>query len=198
MDKPTNVISNPNRWGLQCTFISKEGDICHNWSVKGLTICHKHGGSMPTLREHGQKVMAAAAERHRIEELAEKYELEGPIENPLLAMQMLAAEVVGFKDYLFEKIKELDDFTNTDFKGAEDAKAIVQLYERALDRTTKLMADMSKLKIEERLAQISERQGELVTTMLEHVLERLDLGDRKTEARHMIIAEMKRMAISAS
>lgn len=194
------LTANPDRWGLRCDFVFSEkskpgrgGEQCGQWAMNGLTKCKGHAQGYPGLRELGEKVMEDRKIRHRLEELAELYGMEGPIDNPLLAMQQLSIEVVSFKDFLLEKVKELDRLDYSDAKGAQDAKAIVQLYERALDRTTRLMADMAKLKIDERLAAVSERQGELVATVLERVLENMDLGERKSEARNLLTAEFKRI-----
>lgn len=199
-EKARHLSKNPDRWGLRCDHIFKEkskpgkgGQQCANWAREGLTKCKSHSQGYPGLRELGEKVMEERLLKHRLEELAEQYGLTGPIDNPLLAMQELSIEVVSFKDFLLEKVKELSELDYEDRKGAQDAKAIVQLYERALDRTTRLMGDMAKLKIDERLAAVSERQGELVATVLERVLENMDLGERKMEARNLLTAEFKRI-----
>lgn len=191
----------PTQWKVRCRHfydekpnqIEDEARQCKNWAAKGLTRCSIHIKNDSALKEMGIRNMNDRIERHRLLKLTDKYMDDGLLDNPLIALQQLAAEVLAFKDFARDKVLELQDteWDYEDKKGTEEIRAIIQLYERGMDRAARLLADMGKLNLDERLVQISERQGELVATVLETVLRRLDLGDRVDEARNLLGAEFR-------
>lgn len=187
---------NVREWKVQCTKLKDDDTRCNNWSVKGLNICAKHGGNQPAIRELGQRVMRDKEERYKLAQLATKYGVNGAIENPLLALQVIAAEALAFKDFARDQVEKLEaeEWTYTDRQMIEQVRAMIQLYERAMDRAGKLLADMARINIDERLAQVTERQADITAIVLETVLRRLDLGDRVVEARNLIGHEFKALA----
>jgi len=110
-------------------------------------------------------VKAAAAERlldARVRDtLARLGSPTGPaVDNPLATLAQLAGQVLGFKDAIGELVNELREIRFTDAKGSEQLRSEVALYERALDRSIQVLAAMARLRIDERLAAISELQAE--------------------------------------
>lgn len=55
VDKPVPVV--------RCTIIKSDGDRCKRWSIRGATVCHKHGGTLPSVREHAEAVVEATRMR---------------------------------------------------------------------------------------------------------------------------------------
>lgn len=192
-DPPTTEDStNPRQWKVQCTGVTANDTRCTKWAVKGLHRCSDHGANDPAVREMGKRVMDERIERYEMTRLANKYGID-PVENPLLALQGLATEILLFKEFAREQVAriEVTELTYTDRALVEQVRACVQLYERAMDRAGRVLADMARINIDERLAQITERQAEVTATVVENVLRRLDMGDRVQEARNMLGQEFK-------
>lgn len=122
-----------------------------------------HGGKAP-------QVQAAAVRRLALAEVeadaarALAHSALAPLEDPLGELARLAAEVVGMKDALAARVNALTSFRYTGVSGVEQLRAEVQLYERALDRTTRILDVLArhdwigkKLALEE--AQVNEVLG---------------------------------------
>lgn len=140
----------------------------------GIGHCKLHGGSSP-----GQRTKA---DNDRLDQtvrtMLERENLV-PLDNPIAQLQMLAAEVVAFKNILGSKVEELRGWSYDDISDKEDLRAIILAYERALDRTQKTLVEMARLNIEERLARLNEAQANLLKQVVEAVLDSKELGLNK-------------------
>src|SRR4051794_26381530 len=50
---------------VRCTYIfpdthDRPGEQCKRWSLRGTTVCIKHGGALPGVREHSEAVVESA------------------------------------------------------------------------------------------------------------------------------------------
>ena len=93
-----------------------------------------------------------------------------PLDNPIGQLQMLAAEVVKWQEILGTKVEGLSSWQHQDISGREDVRAIILAYERAMDRTGKILVDMARLGIEERLAKVTEAQAQTLIALIVAVL----------------------------
>ncbi|MGN6244521.1 MAG: hypothetical protein ACTHQ3_12750 [Motilibacteraceae bacterium] len=98
--------------------------------------------------------------------------------DPVGELARVAGEVVAFREVITEQLAGLD--VVTDVQGRQEAAAIVALYERALDRSAKVLEAMSRLgldaKIAERSLRVSKSQGEQVAGLLRWLLELLGVA----------------------
>ena len=99
-----------------------------------------------------------------------------PVEDPLLQLQLLAAEVVRWKELLGDKVEELESWTFDDAHEHEDVRAVLAAYERSLEHAHRVLVDMARLGIDERLARITEKQAETLIRVIEAVLDSRELG----------------------
>ena len=99
-----------------------------------------------------------------------------PMDNPVQQLQLLAAEVVKWKELLGDKVEELSGWTRENASEQEDLRAIIAAYERALDRTNAVLSGIIRLNIEERLVKLSEAQAELLKQVVVAVLDSRELG----------------------
>ncbi len=79
----------------------------------------------------------------------------------------------------------LEDLTRADYSdemGIEDARAAVELYERAMDRANTVLASYARLKIDERLAAITETQKQVIIRAITAALEDAGLHDDAKDA----------------
>ena len=176
----------PTKWNFRCRGQVSQPDgvqrQCNQNAVRGLEFCRHHGGSHPAARQVGERVMEDRIRQHRLKQMAEKYGLAvGEEVNPLEELQGLIRECTALKDFLFEKVTELDEITYTDRIGVENVRQVMAMYERALERTGRILVDTGKLDIDNRLAKVTERQADLVATVLERVLTKMELGEDRRE-----------------
>lgn len=130
--------------------------VCHGWPVKRQKRCRMHGGTSPLAKQR--------AERERVDEdmrtLLANLDM-GPVQDPLTALKAMAGEVVAWKDAMRSKVEELNTLSySTDY--GETAKAVVQLFERALDRAGDFLFKIARLNIDERLAAVEESMAKKI------------------------------------
>lgn len=166
-----------NRQAARCTARrSSDGEPCKNFAMNGAKVCHAHGGRSPQVR---RRAAERVAEREAARAMEAYRPLVSAVENPVDELLKLAGEIKQFKDYLGGRVAEMraESWRFTDDKGAEQLRAELALYERALDRTERVMARLVQLGLEERLVRISERQGRQFADALHRILAELDLSN---------------------
>lgn len=143
---------------------------CHAAPVRGLVKCQAH-----TTRKAIRKVKQTAAEARA----AKSLHAVGinPIGNPIDELATLAAEILAVKDHFADVVGELrDQLRFTDDKGAEQLDARVALYERALDRSQKVLTDLARVGFEEQKLRLDEQRAALVFVFIHGLLTELGLS----------------------
>lgn len=157
----------------RCTGTNRAGNRCGRAPAKGAKVCSFHGGKAP-------QVVRKAKERHveeRAQRTIERYgAVAEAVRDPLSALLLLAGEITRFKDYLAARVSDLSA-ESWRYRGeqAEQLRAEVALYERALDRTARVLGDINRLNLEERQVRIAEQHGEMFAEVFFRVLDRLGL-----------------------
>ncbi|WP_329140904.1 hypothetical protein [Streptomyces sp. NBC_00670] len=173
MANHTNNLATPTE-KRRCTAHKKtkdgsKGPRCKAWALKGQTVCRVHGGAAPQNLAAGERRVT----EQRLEEETRRAlaRLDVPaVENPLTALSELAGQVIAWKDALAERVNELRYIRYSDEKGAEQLRSEVALYERAMDRSVTVLGTIGRLRIDERLAAISEQQANIVIGAIEAAL----------------------------
>ena len=132
---------------------------CLNPSLRGLAVCRMHGGGAPAVKAAGiRRWEEERAEKRALRTLNEVGVTE--VVDPISELIRVASETLAFKDAIADRLGLLteDQWRYQSEKGAEQLRAEVSLYERALDRTSKLLIDLEKLGLEERKVRLSEIQ----------------------------------------
>jgi hypothetical protein len=159
--------------------------------------CRYHGGVLP-------RVQHKAVERQVESDLAqllERYD-SGPVTNPLEALLELAGEVLAWKTHIGDRVARLQaEEWRWEGRLAEQTRAEVTLYERALDRAGSLLVSVARLDLDERVARLNARVTELQGLTLLAALEATlaDLGldaPQMVRARAYLSAELERGAPS--
>jgi hypothetical protein len=146
-----------------------------------------HGGGTPQARA---KAKARRAEEDAAKALA-RLDVP-PVADPLTALAQLAGQAIAFKDILAARVNELRQIRYRDSKGAEQLRSEVALWERALDRCERFVSAMARLNIDERLAQIEERQVDIVANAISATLTDLGLPEETLrEARRGIVRHLR-------
>ena len=128
------------------------GGICHSSPVKNQKRCRMHGGTSPQAKKRESRERV----HEELQGMVSQFDM-GPVHDPLNALKAIAGEVIAWKDAMRVKVEELDSLEySTDY--GETARAIVQLFERAMDRAGDFLFKIARLNIDERLAAVTERQ----------------------------------------
>lgn len=171
---------------MKCTATAKgTGEGCRKDAMKGGTVCRSHGGA-------ARQVKAAAAVRvSEADALATLTRMEiAPVDDPLHELALLAGEALQWKQLLRTVVSDLASLGYAGATG-EQVRASVQLYAASLDRLEKILVSIARLRIDERLAAISERQAEVVIAAINAGLDAANLSHttrhviRTTTARHL-------------
>lgn len=159
--------------GPRCGARKRQGDgTCTQtagWGTDhvGFGACKLHGGSTGT--------QVVAAERQRIEVQARRLLADlgdaEPVTDPLGELQRLAGEILGLKNIAGRLVDGLDSLRYTAANGTEQLRAEVGVYERAVDRTERVLTSMVRLGTEERQTRLAEAQAAVVVAVLSGALD---------------------------
>lgn len=177
MTDPSNGAVRPDP-SNRCTARTRRGP-CRNYPVKGAKVCRMHGGAAPQVRAAAERRTAEA----EVTAAADRYaQTAAPVADPLSALLALAGEIVGFKNYLAARVAEMRaEAWRYAGATAEQLRAEVALYERALDRTARVLVDINRLGLEERRTALAEEQGALVADAIWRALEAVGLTTEQRE-----------------
>ena len=171
------------------TRTTEHGGGCRKPIKKTQKRCKIHGGGAPRAR---------AKEHERELEQAANAAIQGmdikPVDNPLVALSQVAGEILAWKDLMATHVAKLNDKLRYEGEAAEQIRGEVTLYERAMDRAVQVLAAIGRLKIDERLAAITDAQVRQMGIILEGALSALGLD---YEQKRTAFAEMSRLARKA-
>jgi len=153
----------------------------------GTGRCKLHGGCAPS------SVIAGIEEQAR--RLLYKHDA-GPVADPLEALQRLAGRALALEETIGKLVNDLSSirYESGGEGGGEQLRSEVAVLERAMDRCGKLLVDIAKLNIEERMARITEAQAAmaekaLLATLGEMGLDRGQQQEARDKlARHLRVA----------
>lgn len=154
----------------------------------GVGRCKLHFGNT---RESNNKAVEVKFER-AVKTAIGKLEIT-PIMDPLTEMAKLAGEVVAWKDAIADHVSFLEDIRYDGEKSGEQIRGEIVVFERALDRCNTVLATMAKLNIDERLAQVSEMQAQMVADALSAVLREMGLDPTQQREAKTRVAEKLRL-----
>jgi hypothetical protein len=185
-----------------CGARTRSGGRCGRpagWGTDHVSVgpCKLHGGSTPTVSRGAHRQLVEAEARSDLERLGEPEPLGHPVDE-LLA---LGAEVRSFLEILRERVGGLQHLDTTDRAGIERESALVALYERGLDRAHRLLAELAKLGLAERLVRIGEREAQAFVELLDGVLADPTLGltaDQVVAFRRVVAVRARALAAGSA
>ncbi len=144
--------------GARC----RDGSPCTNPPMTSSTRCRMHGGASPQAK--------TAAERRQTEADVHKLLADldvTPVDDPFTTLLRLAGQVLSWQEATANLVNQLENIRYQGANGAEQLRAEVGLYERALDRAASVLTAIARLNIDERLVKVSERQAEALIGALD-------------------------------
>ena len=186
----------------QCHAKSKTtGKQCGNYSLPGQKVCRMHGGK-------ASQNLAAAEVRIRTQKIEAQANASlahiglEPVEDPLGELSKLAGASQALMEALGARVNSLTELEHFDAKNSPAIKAEVQMYERAMDRTHRLLDSLVKHGYAERQIQIQESEAMVEAGDLRRVIPTLGLEPaQQKQAQVLLAAEFRAMeprAIPAS
>jgi hypothetical protein len=114
-----------------------------------------------------------------------------PLEDPIQQLQLVAAEIIKLKTILGTRVEELGSLVYEDLSGRDEVRAVVHAYETALDRSQKVLIEMLRLNLDERLANLSNAQGVIMIQILEAVIlaKKMGLSEEQVQTAKAIVAQ---------
>lgn len=180
---------------MRCTAKTKASggtERCTQPRIHGATVCRMHGGAARQVKAAAARRLAETKVRKALDEVGVR-----EVTNPLEELRALTGEVVAWKDALANHVAALEDrYRFTDEKGAEQLRAEVALYERALDRAGKILETWARLGLDAMLADMQVRvtstQVDALTAGLDAYRSAAGVGDVEHRAGLDAMAEAMR------
>lgn len=144
----------------RCKATNRAGEQCGRPPMRGGRVCASHGGKSPRMLAAAERNLAEA---EAVREVTRLSDARGPLTLPEVYQEMLKAAgiAVAWRDLLEAKVSNLEDY-GTATGGAVQVRADVQLFERAMDRTGKVLELIARLDLDSRLVHITEEMGQQI------------------------------------
>ncbi|MDU5969218.1 MAG: hypothetical protein E6Z04_09590 [Cutibacterium avidum] len=155
-----------------CGARTRSGSACRRpagWGTShpGCGTCKLHLGSTSTLTASAH----ATALEARIGGELRRIGIQ-PVTDPARELARIVGEQVAFLDLARAKLAEVTDSWTRDnpITGAEEVRAAVTVYERAIDRTTNALDRMCRLGIQDRIAAANQLTAQTYAAALAHMI----------------------------
>jgi hypothetical protein len=157
----------------RCTAKSKRsGERCRSYAMKGSATCRMHGSAAGQVRAAAKARRLAAAATADAERLL-AHEAADRMADPWETLGRLAVEADAMKQALGERVNALGSALRyvAPGSGAEQLRAEVALYERAMDRSAKFADLLLKHHWEERQVRVQEATAQFIVSAYERSLD---------------------------
>lgn len=178
-----------------CTGTSKQaGRRCRLRPIPGGKVCKWHGGGAPQVQEAAARRLATQQITASVEAVL-AHEGVTAVEDPLQELGKLASASTALMNALGARVNSLDELEHHAGVGQQYSPAIkaeVQMYERAMDRTHRLLDSLVKHGYMERQVTIAETEALLVSGVIRRVLAGLGLTSaQQAQAQTLLATEFR-------
>lgn len=140
-----------------CTATTRAGEPCQRRPMKGATTCGSHTPPAAKRRAETNKAMDEARKGTAM------YNPDAPpVTDPVAELQGLAGQLKWMHDVLGEQVNQLERLATYSEDGVEQIRSVIQLWERTITQYNKILVDMTRLGIEERMTVMRERFGDAI------------------------------------
>lgn len=158
------------RQARKCQGRKQDGSPCGAYAIQGSTVCRRHGGDLPSIREAAQRRVV----EDKIERVLARMDVD-PVKDPVALLALMAGRAASWCEAIAERVNELTSLRYST-EGGEQLRAEIALWERAMDRCEKFAHNLARLNLDERLVKVEERQVDLVKQALAAALADMGLG----------------------
>jgi hypothetical protein len=154
----------------------------------GVGRCKLHGGNTGKQRVGAARVTAEQEVRKVLAELD-----VAPVDDPLTALSQLAGQVMAWQTATATLVNRLGDKVRYEgAAGAEQLRAEVGLYERAMDRANTVLSTIARLDIDGRLVRIEEAKAQLLMEAVQAGLDAIGLSSEQSTTVKQVMARKLR------
>ncbi|MSS45303.1 hypothetical protein FYJ43_04425 [Cutibacterium sp. WCA-380-WT-3A] len=180
---PTRNNTNGQPHATICGAKTRTGKPCQQHPIKGGTRCRMHGGASKAARRTAAANVLEAKVRGELTRINIQ-----PVTNPAQQLARIVGEQIAFLDLARAKLAEVTDtWTHTNpVTGADEVRATVTVYERAIGRTTNALDRMCRLGIQDRIAHSQELTAAANVTALLAMIDRAR-ADHTIDGRQLIL-----------
>lgn len=173
------------------------GKQCGNYPLPGQEICRMHGGAAKQNREAAARRLATQQIEQQVDATLAHHGITA-VEDPLAELGKLASASKAMTEALGARVNALG--TDLEHSGGEKyspvIKAELMMYERALDRTHRLLDSLIKAGYAERQISIAEQEALLVAGVIRRVVAGLGLSPAQVEqAQTLLAAEFRALEV---
>lgn len=162
---------------------------CGNYPLPGQEVCGMHGGRAPAALAKAQQRLATAKITKDAEAVL-AHEGILSVEDPLDELGKLASASTAMMKALGARVNDLKgDLEHYGSEYSPVLKAEVALYERAMDRTHRLLDSLVKHGYAERQITIAESEALLVAGVIRRVVAGLGLTPAQQDQAQSLLAE---------
>lgn len=173
----------------QCTANAKTtGNRCTRWAIPGGKVCATHGGNAPQVREAANARILTQTIKADSQATLAHYGVQ-VVDDPLEELSKLAQESRAMLTALGARVNALNDVETFDSKNTPQLRVVVGLYERAVDRTHKLLDSLVKHGYTERQVRLQEQEAMLVAGVIRRVLAGIGLTEAQQEQASTLLSE---------
>lgn len=149
---------------------TRTGEPCKRFPTRGATVCSTHGAASPVVK----RAAARRVEEARILRLLGR---EQPVErvDPAAALADVIATAEAFRRVVQDRLSELSSVSSRDRQDVERARTLVEVFERSLDRSGRLLVNVLHLGLHERAVRVEEAQVEILISLLTTAMERVNV-----------------------
>ncbi len=149
------------------------GERCSRTPCEGLKVCQTHGGS--TARSRARTAAYKAAR-----EMSTLTNDAPPIGVPAVELLAIAARAKRLMEVLEVQASQLRDVRYASGKG-EQTRGELLAYERAIDRVARILTDIMRLGLDERMVRVNEKQADVMVGVVHAVMRHMGLREGTPE-----------------
>lgn len=158
----------------------------------GVGRCRFHGGSSPNAIRAGEVALVERDVRKLFGKIAPEI---APVDNPLAAYAELAGRVLAWMQLMDTLLGDLKEVSSKSEWSGEQVRPVIELYERSMDRANVVLGSYARLRIDERLAEITEKQKLTVIRAIEAGLDEAGVSDEaRADARRRVARHLRAVA----
>lgn len=166
--------------GPRCTRIKLNGERCQLPPIKGAVVCGSHGGRAPQVRAAAARRVAEAKAAAAVERWSATGDMP-EVTDPYGELMKLAGMAAAWRDYAAAQVERIQEEMRYSTHAGEQLRAEVAVFERAMDRSAKVLESIARLDIADKQVRLQAAQVALVVTLVQRVLDDLDLTTAQQE-----------------
>lgn len=167
----------------RCQARSKQsGEQCKRYAIAGGTVCTMHGGKSPAVRAAAEERLLVAAADRVVADLWVGLDQATPVKDPVASLERLAGALEQLVDETGRQVSTMKNLAGGGH--LTQLRAEVTLFDRALDRLSRVLVDMARLGIAEKHIELEQQRAQIIIAAF---LAALDLGGLVPEVRTAMV-----------